>query len=309
MNSPATNHQTNIKLTNLHKCTTHLSDHAAGLLTICITAHHLGSLYPQVITLHIHNSSAAKAYSNAHKPTKNSTNPYQLLLQISHQQQTKFPNLSIHISSPEPSESNAQTYHHNKIPNKNSILSHHPDHYDCTNCLQELATEYNLWYITDKQANLPFLGSISKRLETLNHSNYTTHRDFLRGKDGRPPIWTDNSHEFAGQRWKYTYPKTPQLNCRLLYDKHVHGGNITKWKLPPPLFSPLCPKCNLLDSQQHWITECQHHTQRQIRTDLENDLEMYNNQFKNEQTPLKSFASYMASLAFIPGNTHLWLGN
>ena len=86
VNSPLPIHQTNIKLINLHKCTTQLSDHAAGLLTLCLAAHQLGSQYPQGITVHIHNSSSEKAYSNAHKPTNNSTNPYQLLLQISHQQ-------------------------------------------------------------------------------------------------------------------------------------------------------------------------------------------------------------------------------
>ena len=136
VNSPLPIHQTNIKLINLHKCTTQLSDHAAGLLTLCLAAHQLGSLYPQGITLHIHNSSSAKTYSNAHKPTNNSTNPYQLLLQISHQQQTRFPNLTIHIHPhSDANESNPQSQHYNKIPNKNAILSHQPKPYHCSNSL------------------------------------------------------------------------------------------------------------------------------------------------------------------------------
>jgi hypothetical protein len=195
--------------------------------------------------------------------------------------------------------------HYNRIPRNNTSNAA----YDSSNCLHDLTTDYYLWYISDKTKQRPFLGSISKLLDTSNHSNYTKNRDILRDKDGRPPIWEDNSLEYASQRRMKVHPSTPQLNCRLLHDKHVHGSNVTKWKLPSPLFSPLCPKCNLPDSQQHWITECQHHSQRQIRKDLDNDLETYCNKFKEEQAPLRRFALHMVSLALIPGNTHLWLGN
>ena len=53
--------------------------------------------------------------------------------------------------------------------------------------LHDLATHYNLWYVTDTDTNQPFIGSISGRIETQNHNAYTLHRNYLRGKDGGPP--------------------------------------------------------------------------------------------------------------------------
>jgi len=140
------------------------------------------------------------------------------------------------------SEANSNSPHHTQyssIPTRNEVRTSSADTtIDCSTILHDLATHYNLWYLTDTNTNQPFIGSISGRIETLNHNTYTSNRDLLRGKDGRPPMWASNSLAFAGQRWKKIHPSTPQLNCRLICDKHVHGGNVTKWKLSPPLFPP-----------------------------------------------------------------------
>jgi hypothetical protein len=53
---------------------------------------------------------------------------------------------------------------------------------------------------------------------------------------------------------------------RLVWDKHLHGGNIRK-NQDPDLHPPgPCPLCSEPDSLRHWTLECQHATIQHART-------------------------------------------
>ena len=88
-----TNNPITIRLSSLHKCASQLSEHTAGLLTICLSIYHLCELFPNRITVHVRQNSSSTAYINSGRPINNATNPSQLLLQISRQQKEKISQL------------------------------------------------------------------------------------------------------------------------------------------------------------------------------------------------------------------------
>jgi len=100
---------------------------------------------------------------------------------------------------------------------------------------------------------------------------------------------------------------TPQLNCRIIFDKHVHGGNVDKWKLKPP-FSRLCPICQQPDSQTHWLRDCPGFHQVAMRHTLQDKLQDYYRSLGPDRRAARQFAQLMASHILTSGNPLLWLG-
>ena len=98
------------------------------------------------------------------------------------------------------------------------------------------------------------------------------------------------------------------MNCRILFDKHVHGGNVRKWKLKAP-FSELCPICNLPDSQTHWLRECTGPRQVTTRNLLHDSLQVYYCSLGQDRPGAKRLAQLMASHIINSGNPQLWMGN
>ena len=144
--------------------------------------------------------------------------------------------------------------------------------------------------------------------DKANLHEYTRRRDQYRRAAGRPDRWSDNTLLFAGRSWRRVSPLTSQLNCRILFDKHVHGGNVKKWKLKSP-FSELCPICQQTDSQTHWLRDCPGFHQVALRHTLQDKLQDYYRSLGPDRQAARRFAQLIASHILTSGNPLLWLGN
>ena len=131
-----------MRLSNLNQSATQLIEHSVGLLTIFLAIHHLCERFPNGITVHVSQNSSATAYINSARPSNNTTNPSQLLLQISRQQKEKHPNLTVQVHPL--SEANSNSPHHTQyslIPTRNEVRTSSADTtIDCSTILHDLAT-------------------------------------------------------------------------------------------------------------------------------------------------------------------------
>ena len=140
--------------------------------------------------------------------------------------------------------------------------------------------------------------------DKLNLRLYTVTRDQYRRAAGAADRWSDNTIPFAGRSWRRVSPITTQLNCRILFDKHVHGGNVRKWKLKPP-FSELCPICQQPDSQTHWLRDCIGPNQVAIRQSLMDAMQTYYVSLGPDRRAARQLAQLMASHILTSGNSLL----
>ena len=247
-------HNTILNINDLHLSSDALTEHNTGLLLLNHIYNLLGPHFPHSLILHCRHSSSTKAFLKTHSNNKLHTNPAQLLLQMSHILRLRHPHIQIQTHtaltnhSPLPERS-----HHAHFVKKSLIhITNANFTNDASNALQELSTSTKLWYLRRVDTGQPYLGSIMEAQHNLALRDYTATRDSYRRAAGSADRWSDNTLTFAGRSWRRTSPLTPQLNCRLLFDKHVHGGNVRKWKLKTP-FSEYCPICQQPDSQTHWM--------------------------------------------------------
>jgi hypothetical protein len=119
--------------------------------------------------------------------------------------------------------------HHTYLLTRTAITSTHADYEnDASQALSNLSMETQLWFLRNADTGKPFLGALTESQDRLNLIRYTTTRDQYRREAGSADRWPDNTIPFAGRSWRRVSPTTPQLNCRILFDKHVHGGNVRK---------------------------------------------------------------------------------
>ena len=99
------------------------------------------------------------------------------------------------------------------------------------------------------------LRRIEDVVQTVRAIAYKRKRDVLRSP--RLAIWEVVPHEWAASMYDLGASATvmSRATCvRILWDKHMHGGNLGK----NPLFTDdnSCPLCGGADSQYHIIREC-----------------------------------------------------
>ena len=160
---------------------------------------------------------------------------------------------------------------------------------DASKALSDLSIATRLWFLRSATTGQPYLGGLIDTQDKALLARYTTRRDQYRRAAGERDRWSDNTIPFAGRSWRRVSPHTPQLNCRILFDKHVHGGNVKKWNLKAP-FSDLCPVCQKSDSQTHWLRDCTGFHQVAMRNTLQDKLQSYYTSLGPERRAARTFA-------------------
>ena len=209
-----------------------------------------------------------------HPLSKLHTNPAQLLLQMGQILRARHPNISLTPHATPTNQSSVEEHkHYANLPSKTATLTVQADHdNDAANAVRDLSAVTHLWYLRNSITGQPYLGGLTDTQDSATLASYTKRRDQYRQAAGAPDRWSDNTLPFAGRSWRRVSPLTPQLNCRILFDKHVHGGNVKKWKLKAP-FSEECPICQQPDSQTHWLRDCTGFHQVALRHTLQDKLQ------------------------------------
>ena len=106
----------------------------------------------------------------------------------------------------------------------------------------------------------------------------------------RPAIWEVVPHEWASSM----YDIGASATCvRILWNKHMHGGNLGK----NPLFTDdtSCPLCGGADSQYHIIRECSHRTMQACRQKHIALLDIRKRDLRKKRHPISPlFEAYLA---------------
>ena len=109
-------------------------------------------------------------------------------------------------------------------PFKAEVLSKSADYTnDASKALSDLSIATRLWFLRSATTGQPYLGGLIDTQDKALLARYTTRRDQYRRAAGEMDRWTDNTIPL-----RRVSPQTPQLNCRILFDKHVHGENVKK---------------------------------------------------------------------------------
>jgi hypothetical protein len=117
-------------------------------------------------------------------------------------------------------------------------------------------------YISDPAGTPSALQGTANLRAQQRSTQYLLARDHSRANAYQPrePLWTHTSPATTARAAHFasaTAKEQAFLN-RLMWDKHMHGGNLHK-NSNPELHPPgPCPLCSQPDSLRHWTVECPH---------------------------------------------------
>ena len=118
----------------------------------------------------------------------------------------------------------------------------------------------NSWYFGNRKKQL-VSPSMMDRIHRRRLDCYLTTRDkkrFARAK--LPSKWQHINFPLSSKIWKLSsHGPMMCMKNRLMFDKHMHNGNIAKGVRNPldAIVAAKCPFCIEQDSQEHWLMHCQ----------------------------------------------------
>jgi hypothetical protein len=102
-------------------------------------------------------------------------------------------------------------------------------------------------------------------------------RDADRIEQGEDPIYSNSPTFITAKMWNAKALSIQQWasRCRIIYDKGMHGRNLGKTARTEAQKQVLglCPICKAVDSQQHWLCQCDYLGANRIRTATRTEAE------------------------------------
>ena len=134
------------------------------------------------------------------------------------------------------------------------------------------------WFIGGRTGSPVPPKGVNAIIQATLHRQYLQERDAFREARGESPVWQLDS-SMAHAALMYGLRKAPSNSAstiiRLIYDKGYHGGNRAKNKslsTSDREQTRKCCLCQMPESQNHWLHECNHGPLRTLRASVFADL-------------------------------------
>ena len=167
------------------------------------------------------------------------------------------------------------------------------------------------WYWGDEGGQAAGVGSLVSNVLEGQLKKYLGKRDAYRAQRGAAPYWFDHSVEFASVVWNLVGSSVGKRarSIRILFDKHDHGGNRAKGaKGHEHEETAMCEICGAVDSQEHWLCECNHPELVLIREEARANVQELIRQ-SSEVPELLHVARHFIDNLQLEDRRRLWMSN
>jgi hypothetical protein len=114
-----------------------------------------------------------------------------------------------------------------------------------------------MWMWVDMYGT-PITTAIPADIRARRLEKYLKRRDEYRAERGAPPVWVGTKVTFAARQYQLKEAPRGEMARRgkVIWDKGWHGGNKAKGDCTEE--DAKCVMCGEVDSQRHWMIECEH---------------------------------------------------